>query len=81
MMSPNSSSSVGIVDGMGFETQVVLISLCQVTLSEEMLPPQVPQPKVNVMGMPFVQAPLLAKHWGWFTMTRLVLVLRARVMI
>ncbi len=42
------------------------------------LPPQMPQPRLEVMGMPLVNDPALAFDWGWRTMMRLTGATRAR---
>ncbi len=39
--------------------------------SETALPPQVPQPRLEVMGMPLLKAPALAFDCGCRTMIRL----------
>ncbi len=36
-----------------------------------MLPPQMPQPRLEVIGMPLVNVPALAFDCGWRTMIRL----------
>ena len=42
-----------------------------------MLPPQMPQPRLEVIGMPFVNDPALAFDCGWRTMMRLTGATRA----
>ena len=36
-----------------------------------MLPPQMPHPMLDVIGMPFVKVPALAADWTWRTIIRL----------
>ncbi len=36
-----------------------------------MFPPQVPQPRVTVLGIPLKKLPPLAGAWGWRIMMRL----------
>ena len=40
------------------------------TFSETMLPPQVPQPRLEVIGIPLLNAPAFAFDCGWRTMIR-----------
>ena len=42
------------------------------------LPPQMPQPRLEVIGIPLVNDPALAFDWGWRTMMRLTGATRAR---
>ena len=45
--------------------------------SDVMLPPHVPQPRLEVIGMPLSNAPALAFDCGWRTMIRLTGATRA----
>jgi hypothetical protein len=42
------------------------------------LPPQTPQPRLDVIGMPLLNAPAFAFDCGWRTMIRLTGATRAR---
>ena len=56
---------------MGRLTQVTFMKCLRLMFSLVTLPPQMPQPRLDVIGMPFVKDPALAFDWGWRTMIRL----------
>ena len=65
---------------MGNETHVVLMKCFQVMFSDAMFPPQVPQPRFTVKGIPVVQPPAFDLVVACPTATRTVLVRSASSM-
>ena len=62
---------------MGRLTQVTFMKCLRLMFSLVTLPPQMPQPRLDVIGMPLVKDPALAFDWGWRTMIRLTGATRA----